>query len=1379
MVDWLNLDWGPFRQYEPNSITIDRELAEQIYDQYHGVGDVISIRPYNDGYGIQSLENAQSFLTQLHQIEREWKLWTRNVTPPSALELVSDDDRGLLQFRYAAQEDWQRDLLLTELESHYPDAEISMMPPTFMPYEEGMNAAVADLELRDSDFLKPIKNFEDHKQWFKNRDPYDSVTGHMVGRETDPTCHVMIQMVMKPAISNSSRQKRNWYDGWFYGPEKTKSDYGSDDSFNWGALTDEATGVFDSIGRDLESSMTSKKRRRQKNDGDSRGTLDKWTTKKNTRQSNGLDASIDRHRGEKGYHLNIRIIAISPDEEEAVSRVKRTAEAYESFYDTEFQQGFIPNYISKKQARKEIVRAAGREIVDQNLKFGTTTLAGVGRMPVVSQQQADYSLTRADQGAPPRTSRFEPYDQTGYTSGEVPPRNRDQFESDDFNWPFAFEPDPDPDPTYTVHGNEMEVDRIEGEATAWDDETKFAGAFAQATIQNLIENDVDDQPIFLGWDSNGRPVPIERHELTQHTLLTGFTGSGKTTTFTRIFGNHVIDGGGGILTDPGGEDTYKTLMALPPERLDDVIVMDAGSDYTDHRVGINLLDTFTQPGDPGFQDEVDAKLGTLLPVLETDEHPRMKRVSSHILRGLIEANYLDEYEPGPDGPDLEVGRATAEYFGDMVEDDVDDETDADDDTALAANFTIEDGRNIIREAENRQAWYDMCVDHGLDHLIPYAKTLAEMDDGDNELEPTLGRFKEWLESPALRSIVALRQSTISIPDIILNGKILFLKIDSANPDLRRKISGVVNRYAWTTMLMLPSPKDMRRMELDGVEPPGSITHENYDDWPEFMLAIDELAGVLTDTMDLGTMLAEGRKRGLRVLGATQQFRNLDADHQDQLANVGRLISFDPGKSDKEERKVASMFPGIEPDEIGALKPYTAYTIGKQNEPYRVSMFPPMPPRSSFDEIHEFICEIEREYGIPSDQIDPLGLPGRYESPTQETGEDAKAITESGLTREEARRLGHRAFHDAAVARGQDTVTIDEARERVCWYLGWEDAHEGMVDDFKDRLLQYHLAQERSDGEIRYYVEPEGLERLGTSGTGSSSGKGDHSWMFNRIHPALTKHGVWVQIVDQDEDDYENDPDFRVVLPPEWVDIEPAECFSVLSPDGRDMTGEGESSTGETQPSQTLANFAGAISVGERCLFTVTSGDGDKPFGDKARQVHETMTDPRMVKRVADDRTDFYMSGNLSSRDGTRVWRPRTDARNAWWRDHTTDTIVFGDENGRVFDRFEESDLRDGPRKSALSDCIVSPKSDVDTNEYQSVPMPFVPEVEGVADVPDDTWFILVIPDDDSDREIALYADGACVPLSVVGTGDGNSGETGASRPDDSGSGAEGPVELLE
>ncbi|WP_033258646.1 MULTISPECIES: type IV secretion system DNA-binding domain-containing protein [Kitasatospora] len=85
----------------------------------------------------------------------------------------------------------------------------------------------------------------------------------------------------------------------------------------------------------------------------------------------------------------------------------------------------------------------------------------------------------------------------------------------------------------------------------------------------------------------GRPVAISATDSLMHHLITGSTGTGKSTLLLNLLTQDMRAGRAVVLIDPGGDLARDVVDQVPAERLDDLIVLDAADARP---VGLNPLD---------------------------------------------------------------------------------------------------------------------------------------------------------------------------------------------------------------------------------------------------------------------------------------------------------------------------------------------------------------------------------------------------------------------------------------------------------------------------------------------------------------------------------------------------------------------------------------------------------------------------------------------------------------------------------------------------------------------------------------------------------------------------------------------------------------------
>jgi len=125
----------------------------------------------------------------------------------------------------------------------------------------------------------------------------------------------------------------------------------------------------------------------------------------------------------------------------------------------------------------------------------------------------------------------------------------------------------------------------------------IAGLPKGSTRHVFATEDVPTDGRILG-DSNypghERAVALSYEYATQHMVVTGGSGTGKTVLLANSFAQDVAAGYGAIVIDASNSESSETmfqraLLYIPPERLADVIVMDIQADRSSP-VGFNVLD---------------------------------------------------------------------------------------------------------------------------------------------------------------------------------------------------------------------------------------------------------------------------------------------------------------------------------------------------------------------------------------------------------------------------------------------------------------------------------------------------------------------------------------------------------------------------------------------------------------------------------------------------------------------------------------------------------------------------------------------------------------------------------------------------------------------
>ncbi|WP_114578349.1 type IV secretory system conjugative DNA transfer family protein [Saliphagus sp. LR7] len=545
----------------PQPLEIDDELNQTIHQQARE-HPLVGIRPYRES---GSLEKGRQLLNSLHDVDRGGFLNRKNVSNAHTFELHYTDSTETLSFRFVPGDERTRQLLGRQLKTFYDDSDVIDPSPVFLNTEPGHAVAGASLQLRQAKGtgkFKPIKHFKLDPDHF-DQDPYDAITAEMVDPAARSDADVLIQIVIKPAISDPQSRKK-WYDGIEKAAEEIRN---PKTGFQASGMADELAKITnpEKRGEDPKEQFT-----RSLDVGDS--------------QSKAARVILDQH-GEKGYHVNIRVFASSADPEEACRRVEKTAKMFRKFYDSKFEQGFVPTFQSGSDLRDLVLQGVNREWTDANITFSSDTLVGVCHVPTdINTQQTDYAMATSGRGIPPGTPRFD------------------------------FEDAGIPD-------------------TAEDLEKQSA----------MLNTRDPDMPYWYGLGTKNQiEAGVSADLLDVHQFIGGGTGFGKTTLLNN-FAYQIANRDHGMLYfDPKGTgDARDFLAAIPEHREDDVIYIELGGD-PDQRVGFNFLEPPIEadPDSTSFLSGIESladDIAALLAQAGGDREfwgPTMNMITRNLVRGM-------------------------------------------------------------------------------------------------------------------------------------------------------------------------------------------------------------------------------------------------------------------------------------------------------------------------------------------------------------------------------------------------------------------------------------------------------------------------------------------------------------------------------------------------------------------------------------------------------------------------------------------------------------------------------------------------------------------------------------------------------------------------
>ncbi len=372
----------------------------------------------------------------------------------------------------------------------------------------------------------------------------------------------------------------------------------------------------------------------------------------------------------------------------------------------------------------------------------------------------------------------------------------------------------------------------------------------------------------IGYSEHGGhrlPFALTPHFFTLHTLIAGKSGEGKSTCMEHI-ARQAMKQGGLVVIDPHGDLCEHVLHLVPPERAEDVVLVDLSDESAS--VGINPLDaTLGRRRDKAISD----LLKTLSHIWVSSWGPRMENAFEMALRTLFEANKLLIAQDAQNGPDKQytlmdvLPLLTTEHFCHSILQQIDD--------------------------DYLQRWW---------HEYYEPLTLMQQRDIINPVITKAAKF----ESVIARRIIGQSSATINFSQMIAERKIILIKL--AKGIIGNDVAAILG----ATLLGL--------IQLTLEEQGALAEHERV----RFPIMLDEfqvLAGV-----DYGA-LAELRKYGATFFLATQSLEYLlKLDPYllpTVLANVKQLIIFHVSAKDAETLYKEL---GVEEEDILNLDPHTCY-----------------------------------------------------------------------------------------------------------------------------------------------------------------------------------------------------------------------------------------------------------------------------------------------------------------------------------------------------------------------------------------------------------------------------------------------------------------------
>jgi DNA-binding transcriptional ArsR family regulator len=811
--------------------------------------------------------------------------------------------------------------------------------------------------------------------------------------------------------------------------------------------------------------------------------------------------------------------------------------------------------------------------------------------------------------------------------------------------------------------------------------------------------DDPDAPFWYGYGKKERTeAGLFPEILDVHQFVGGGTGKGKTTFLGNFWYQIVTRGRGALFFDPKGMDAEDFVAMCPDLDPEDLVYIELGGDRG-RSIAMNLLEVpgEAEPGtrahDSAVETLVEDTVASIAQGSSGEENywgVRMDRITQNLTRGLArighDATYLDlAFALDPDG--LEQ---------------------------YAAHL-----------ADERREW-----------LLRYAERhLVDMDD--EKLEPLAGRLQKWIENPMLRELTSSPESTVSVDDVVRDGKIVVIRDKTSQQNAARLVASALLRRIWVAI---------QEQTHDSSQP----------DPPKFNLVLDEFNDIASTTSNIVTMLEEARSFGLSVTAACQ---DVSAQLPDEIlkgieGQCETFITYNPGRPDDAQRIARQHSSDIAEEDLMNLSKYRFYMRTHTRDDvlthsYKVKAFP---PAADVQPDTQVLSDEETERLIEQS----LQVNGTERRTTQDIKEDSLFLDPDdtisiGDSRSDALtvtdavgRAVVQGVYDTACRAGDPSgsVPLSDCRAAIIRRVARLDAtpdRATLNDDLAAdgdlwRQLVQHVPDDRLD--IR---ERDGTptlraasprSTLATVGGNQSAGGAGHGLLLWNAYAPLTWAGLDVEILDASGDD----PDALVRPAPPAEQHAPALVERLTG--GAVARLEAEHSTGRSKAGMTAQHVLQAATEGRQAVVLARPGD--------AANVADTLRAAPAYCRSdhpVDGEVRYYTSPRDVRIDGAAMTRPGGRA-NAWVKDEATGEVVLRDGSGTEYARFEDAA------------AVLSESERYPDGGDRRVKRPVIPEVV-LEDAPVDPHAeIVAVPEDAAQLgDLSLVVDGGdglSVPADAIG-----------------------------
>ncbi|WP_276256481.1 hypothetical protein [Halomontanus rarus] len=349
------LDRSP--QYEATQLDLDEPFVQPSED---ALGVLLRIRPFKENQGIV---DGAGLLQSVHDVTTNFR--GKNTSDHHSFEVWFDE--GKVKFYMHAATEAAADKFRRRVGNNYANSEVFPVEDdaAFPVIDPDQYVAGARLEMEKIPYY-PIRH---HNSEGFETDPYGEITSEMLSLD-DST--VVTQVIFRPA-------KQSWTDG---------------DRFKHNSVDELAHAL------------------RQ---GTSVGWIDPQTRPPSEKDKRAATV-IEQQRGQQAFHVNIRVLAASSNQDEAEARARGVAGMFRKYYNAITEQGLDDTPVwhrneSKRAKRLQrfVRRMSDREWIDRHMIMTVDELAGVAHIPnsEIETPKIDWRYTQRGDRIPADGVRYE------------------------------------------------------------------------------------------------------------------------------------------------------------------------------------------------------------------------------------------------------------------------------------------------------------------------------------------------------------------------------------------------------------------------------------------------------------------------------------------------------------------------------------------------------------------------------------------------------------------------------------------------------------------------------------------------------------------------------------------------------------------------------------------------------------------------------------------------------------------------------------------------------------------------------------------------------------------------------------------------------------